>query len=79
MAVIKKDQPSRKKVFKAPLEDDEDESSDDDMDVDYDDDSDGEGIATDPKIKKARQFLADPERAIKIFLSSYIRSKGVIW
>ena len=67
-------------MFKAPLEDDEDESSDDDdMDVDYEDESDADGPTADPKIKKARQFLVDPEKAIKIFLSSYIRSKGVIW
>ncbi|KAJ3503966.1 hypothetical protein NMY22_g18070 [Coprinellus aureogranulatus] len=85
VAVAKKDRPSRKKVFKEPLRDDEDESSDEDMDDDFDDDifdSDDEGGefgSADPHVKKTRQFLANPEKTINIFLSSYIRAKGVIW
>lgn len=51
------------------------------MDVDLDDD-DAEFATTtavDGKDKKAMQFLKDPERMVKIFLSSYVRAKGIIW
>jgi hypothetical protein len=71
---------SRKKIFYDPSPDEE-VSDDDDMDVDMSDDDQefATTTAVDGKDKKAVQFLKDPERTVKIFLSSYVRSKGIIW
>lgn len=77
----KKDRPSRKKVFSKPFSD-EDDDDDSDMDVDpyVDEDSDdGLSPGADAKDRKAFQFMNDPEKMIRIFLSSYVRAKGIIW
>ncbi|RXW25402.1 hypothetical protein EST38_g390 [Candolleomyces aberdarensis] len=72
---------SRKKVFYDPAPNDEGyDDDDDDVDVDMDDDEEFATATTvDGKDKKAVQFLKDPERMVKIFLSSHIRAKGIIW
>ncbi|KAJ2934264.1 hypothetical protein H1R20_g2825, partial [Candolleomyces eurysporus] len=72
---------SKKRVFYDPAPNDEGyDDDDDDVDVDMDDDEEFATAATvDGKDKKAVQFLKDPERMVKIFLSSYVRAKGIIW
>ncbi|KAF5333176.1 hypothetical protein D9611_002808 [Ephemerocybe angulata] len=81
----KNDRPSRKKVFKTAepttFSEDEDDDSDSDIDMDEDDFSDGEDAmpADGRREKKAIHFMNDPEKMTRIFLSSYVRAKGIIW
>ncbi|KAJ7048877.1 hypothetical protein C8F01DRAFT_1266407 [Mycena amicta] len=36
-------------------------------------------LDTTPGLPKAQRFLDDPERAVKIFLSSFMHEKGLVW
>ena len=51
--------------------------SDDEM-MFLDEPEECDGIA-ETKDKKVVSFLNDPERSVKIFLSSYARAKGFLW
>ena len=66
-------QPKKKlhiKAFKADGDDDDDDFSDDDN---------GELTDANVKERKILSLVDDPEKTIKIFMSSYSRHKGLIW
>lgn len=57
---------------------------DDDLDDLDDDDEDDEDSEEAPESEEFREdrlvaFLNDPERAVRIFMSSHMREKGLIW